>query len=201
MKPFLPIAAVLLAVLNGLLLIPAMSAYTFPIAALALALAIIVLALCFFGAPREAPAPAAAPVAAQPPPPAANQAEAEVVAFVSLLQEKGRLVDFLMEDVTPYDDKQVGAAARVVHQGCREVLNDSFKITPISQEEEGSRITVPAAYAADEYRLLGKISGDPPFTGTLLHKGWKTESVKLPRILKSDEKHLPSIAPAQVELK
>jgi hypothetical protein len=201
MKPFLPIAAVLLAVLNGLLLIPAMSAYTFPIAVLALALAIIVLALCFFGAPREAPAPAAAPVAAQPPPPAANQAEAEVVAFVSLLQEKGRLVDFLMEDVTPYDDKQVGAAARVVHQGCREVLNDSFKITPISQAEEGSRITVPAAYAADEYRLLGKISGDPPFTGTLLHKGWKTESVKLPRILKSDEKHLPSIAPAQVELK
>jgi hypothetical protein len=201
MKPFLLIAAVLLAVLNGLLLIPAMSAYAFPIAALALALAIIVLALCFFGAPREAPAPAAAPVAAQPPPPAANQAEAEVVAFVSLLQEKGRLVDFLMEDVTPYDDKQVGAAARVVHQGCREVLNDSFKITPISQEEEGSRITVPAAYAADEYRLLGKISGDPPFTGTLLHKGWKTESVKLPRILKSDERHLPSIAPAQVELK
>ena len=201
MKPFLPIAAVLLAVLNGLLLIPAMSAYTFPIAALALALAIIVLALCFFGAPREAPAPAAAPVAAQPPPPAANQAEAEVVAFVGLLQEKGRLVDFLMEDVAPYDDKQVGAAARVVHQGCREVLNDSFKITPISQAEEGSRITVPADYAADEYRLLGKISGDPPFTGTLLHKGWKTESVKLPRILKSDEKRLPSIAPAQVELK
>ena len=201
MKPFLPIAAVLLAVLNGLLLIPAMSAYTFPIAALALALAIIVLVTFFFGAPREAPAPAAAPVAAQPPPPAANQAEAEVVAFVSLLQEKGRLVDFLMEDVAPYDDKQVGAAARVVHQGCREVLNDSFKITPISQAEEGSRITVPAAYAADEYRLLGKISGDPPFTGTLLHKGWKTESVKLPRTLKSDEEHLPSIAPAQVELK
>ena len=201
MKPFLPIAAVLLAVLNGLLLIPAMSDYTFPIAALALALAIVVLALYFFGAPREAPAPAAAPVAAQPPPPAANQAEAEVVAFVSLLQEKGRLVDFLMEDVTPYDDKQVGAAARVVHQGCREVLNDSFRITPISQAEEGSRITVPAAYAADEYRLLGKISGDPPFTGTLLHKGWKTESVKLPRILKSDEERLPSIAPAQVELK
>jgi Domain of unknown function (DUF2760) len=201
MKPFLPIAAVLLVALNGLLLIPAMSAHTFLIAALALALAIIVLILCFVGAPREAPAPVVAPVAAQPPPPAANQAEAEVVAFVSLLQEKGRLVDFLMEDVTPYDDKQVGAAARVVHQGCREVLNDSFKITPISQAEEGSRITVPASYPADEYRLLGKISGDPPFTGTLLHKGWKTEAVKLPRILKSDEKRLPSIAPAQVELK
>jgi hypothetical protein len=201
MKPFLPIAAVLLAVLNSLLLIPAMSAYAFPIAALALALAIIVLVLSFFGAPREAPAPAAPPVAAQPPPSAANQAEAEVVAFVGLLQEKGRLVDFLMEDLASYDDKQIGAAARVVHQGCRDVLNESFKIAPISQAEEGSRITVPADYAADEYRLLGKISGNPPFTGTLVHKGWMTESVKLPRILKSDEKRLPSIAPAQVELK
>jgi len=201
MKFFLPIAAAILVVLNGLLLIPAMSAYAFPIAALALLVAIIVLALGFAGTPREAPAPATAPVAAQPPPPPENQAEAEVVAFVGLLQEKGRLVDFLMEDVTAYDDKQVGAAARVVHQGCREVLNDSFKITPISQEEEGSRIMVPADYAPDEYRLLGKISGDPPFTGTLLHKGWKTESVKLPRMLKVDETRLPSIAPAQVELK
>jgi Domain of unknown function (DUF2760) len=201
MKPFLPIAAVLLAVLNSLLLIPAMSAYTFPIASFALALAIIVLALSFLTGPQGAPSPAVAPVAAQPPPPATNQAEAEVVAFVGLLQEKGRLVDFLMEDVAPYDDKQVGAAARVVHHGCREVLLEHFKVTPISEAEEGSRITVPAGYAADEYRLMGQISGEPPFTGTLLHKGWKTESVKLPRILKTSEKRLPSIAPAQVELK
>jgi hypothetical protein len=201
MKSYLPIAAVLLAVLNSLLLIPAMSAYTFPIASFALALAIIVLALSFLTGPQEAPSLADAPVAAQPPAPAANQAEAEVVAFIGLLQEKGRLVDFLMEDVAPYDDKQVGAAARVVHHGCREVLHDHFKVTPISEAEEGSRITVPAGYAADEYRLMGQISGEPPFTGTLLHKGWKTESVKLPRILKTSEKRLPSIAPAQVELK
>ncbi len=201
MKPYLPIAAVLLALLNSLLLIPAMSAHTFPIAALALALAIIVLALSFLGGPQEAPSPTVAPVAAQPPPPAANQAEAEVVAFVGLLQEKGRLVDFLMQDVAPYEDKEVGAAARVVHHGCREVLHEHFKVTPISEAEEGSQITVPAGYAADEYRFVGKISGEPPFTGTLLHKGWKTESVKLPRVLKTSEKRLPSIVPAQVELK
>ena len=201
MKPYLPIAAVLLAVLNSTLLVPAMSAHTVPIAALALVLAIIVLALSLLTETRKVSPTAVAPVAAQPPPPAANQAEAEVVAFVGLLQEKGRLVDFLMEDVAPYDDKQVGAAARVVHQGCREVLHEHFKVTPISEAEEGSRITVPAGYEADEYRLVGRIGGEPPFTGTLLHKGWKTESVKLPRILKASEKRLPSIAPAQVELK
>ncbi|HEY5769795.1 MAG TPA: DUF2760 domain-containing protein [Terrimicrobium sp.] len=201
MKPYLPIAAILLAVLNGLLLIPAMSAHTIPIAAFALVLAIIVLALSFLTKTQKVSAAGVAPVAAQPPPPAANQAEAEVVAFVGLLQERGRLVDFLMEDVAPYDDKQVGAAARVVHQGCREVLHEHFKVTPISEAEEGSRITIPAGYEADEYRLMGRIGGEPPFTGTLLHKGWKTDSVKLPRILKASEKRLPSIAPAQVELK
>jgi hypothetical protein len=201
MKPYLPIAAALLAVSNSLLLIPAMSAHTVPIAALALLLAIIVLALSFLTETRKVSPAAVAPVAAQPPAPAANQAEAEVVAFVGLLQEKGRLVDFLMEDVAPYDDKQVGAAARVVHQGCREVLHEHFKVSPISEAEEGSRITVPAGYEADEYRLVGRIGGGPPFTGTLLHKGWKTESVKLPRIHKAGEKRLPSIAPAQVELK
>ena len=63
MKPYLPIAAVLLAVLNSLLLIPAMSAYTFPIASFALALAIIVLTLSFLSGPQKAPA--VAPVAAQ----------------------------------------------------------------------------------------------------------------------------------------
>jgi hypothetical protein len=201
MKPYLQIAAALLAVLNSLLLIPAASAYTFPITILALALAIVILVLSFLPSPQAATPPAAVAVAAQPPPPPANQAEAEVVAFVGLLQEKGRLVDFLMEDVASYDDTQVGAAARVVHQGCRAVLNEHFKIAPVSEAEEGSRVTVPAGYAADEYRLMGKISGEPPFTGTLLHKGWKTDSVRLPRILKSSEKRLPSIAPAQVELK
>jgi hypothetical protein len=34
--------------------------------------------------------------------PTAIQADAEVVNFLSLLQEKGRLVDFLMDDITGY---------------------------------------------------------------------------------------------------
>ncbi|MBV8641321.1 MAG: DUF2760 domain-containing protein [Verrucomicrobia bacterium] len=135
----------------------------------------------------------------QPPALAANPAEAEVVAFFGLLQEKGRFVDFLMEDVTAYDDAQVGAAARVIHQGCRQVLQEHFNISAVSESAEGSQVTVPAGYAADQFRIVGKLSGDPPFTGTLIHKGWKTEFVKLPRIAKTER--LPPIAPAEVELK
>ncbi|HVQ20280.1 MAG TPA: DUF2760 domain-containing protein [Terrimicrobiaceae bacterium] len=201
MKSILPIAAVLLAVLNSLLLIPALNAYIFAIAVVALVLAVLVALLSFSGIRRQAAVAPSEPVAAKPPPPAANQAEAEIVAFVGLLQDKGRLVDFLMEDVNSYDDTQVGAAARVVHQGCRAVLNEHFKISPVSEAEEGSQITLPADYAADEYRLTGKISGNPPFKGTLLHKGWKADSVKLPRIVNTNENRLPSIAPAQVEVK
>jgi hypothetical protein len=208
MKPYLPIAAVVLVVLNGLLLVPGASTYTVPIAILALLVAILVFVLSFAGrskanstsapGPVAAGVPSPAPLTVAPPLPAAGQAEGEIAAFLALLQEKGRLVDFLMEDVTTYDDAQVGAAARVIHQGCKEVLAEHFSITPVSGAEEGSRVTVPAGYAADEYRLIGKISGNPPFSGKLIHKGWRTEYVKLPRTAKSD--HLPTIAPAEVEL-
>jgi Na+-transporting methylmalonyl-CoA/oxaloacetate decarboxylase gamma subunit len=201
-KSYLPIALVVLVVLNGLLLVPAISAYTFLIAIVAFLLAILVLVLSFVGRPKAVAVPATVPpppsVTAPPAAPAVNQAEGEIAAFLALLQEKGRLVDFLMEDVSGYDDAQVGAAARVIHQGCKEVLKEHFRITPVSVAQEGSQVTVPAEYAADEYRLIGKISGTPPFSGKLIHKGWKTDYVKLPRITKSG--HLPAIAPAEVEL-
>jgi hypothetical protein len=47
--------------------------------------------------------------------------------------------------------------------------------------------------------LVGKLTGEAPFTGTLVHKGWKTDFVKLPRI--AAKERLPAIAPAEVELK
>ena len=208
MKLYLTAGAILLVILNGLLLIPATGGHSIPIIALSMLVAVLVLAFSLVGGksggpapslPTPAPEPMPAPVPIQPPAPAANQAEAEVVAFFGLLQEKGRLVDFLMEEVTPYEDAEVGAAARVIHQGCRQVLQEYFNISPISEAQEGAQVTVPAGYSPDRYRLVGKLTGEPPFTGTLLHKGWKTEFVKLPRIVTKER--LPSIAPAEVELK
>jgi hypothetical protein len=211
MKPYLTIAGLVLAVLNGLLLVPATRPYTVPIAAIGIVLALLVVALSFLGSTRSgviselAPAQGTVspppPVTVQSPAPSMDQAKAEVVAFFALLQEKGRLVDFLMEELTGYDDAQVGAAARVVHQGCRQVLQEHFKITAVSEAEEGSQVTLPAGSFGDEYRIVGKLSGEPPFAGRLIHKGWKAESVKLPRIVRTDDKRLPVIAPAEVEVK
>jgi hypothetical protein len=209
MKPYLTMAGLLLAVLNGLLLVPATRPYTVPIAAIGIVLALLVVALSFLRSTKSGaisePAQAAVspppPVTVQSPAPAMDQAKAEIVAFFALLQEKGRLVDFLMEELTGYDDAQVAAAARVVHQGCRQVLQEHFKITAVFEAEEGSQVTVPAGYFGDEYRIVGKLSGEPPFAGELIHKGWKAESVKLPRIVQTDDKRLPVIAPAEVEVK
>ena len=206
MKTYLVVTGILLSLLNGLLLVPATSVYTAPIAAIALVLSLLILTLSLLGGPKGRTTPGPVPAADPAPPPvpipplsqAPNQAEAEVVAFFALLQEKGRLVDFLMEDITSYDDTHVGAAARVIHQGCREVLQEHFKITAISESEEGSQVTLPAGYAKEQYRIVGNLNGEPPFTGTLIHKGWKTEFVKLPRIVETQR--LPAIAPAEVEL-
>jgi hypothetical protein len=164
-------------------------------------LALLLLLALLVWRPKLAPAPtdtqAIIPAVAAK---TANQADAEVVNFLSLLQEKGRFVDFLMDDIAGYSDAEVGAAGRVLHEGCKAVLNEHFGIRPVRAEGEGSKVTVPPGYAPDEYRLVGRISGVAPFKGTLVHHGWKTEWVKLPRLIRTSADRPPAIAPAEVEL-
>ena len=193
-----------LAALNALALFPETSHFRVYLtgASLAIALGLLITSLLIRGekAGRESrtetarPAPVSVPVGG-------NRAEAEIISFLAIFQERGRLIDFLMDDITTYDDAQVGAAARVVHQGCKTALEEHFRIGPIREESEGSSVTISAGYAADEYRLIGKISGPGPFSGTLLHHGWKIDSVNLPRLGRADPERLPTIAPAEVELK
>jgi hypothetical protein len=191
-------------VLIALTLIPALDAYRteFAVAAIVAGIAVLV-TMNAAGGGNQTAAPAVTPVEpvkAAPAPLAANQAEAEVVSFLATLQEKGRLVDFLMDDITVYNDAQVGAVARVVQEGCKAVLLEQLRVVPVRPENEGATITVAPGYRADEYRLVGKISGHAPFSGTLMHRGWKTESVKLPRVVRTADNRLPTIAPAEVEL-
>lgn len=127
-------------------------------------------------------------------------ADAEVITFLSRLQEKGRLIDFLMDDISGHDDAAVGAAARVVHQGCRAVVDEHLSIEAIESTPEGSSISLPEGYDANQYRLTGNLSGKAPFSGTLVHKGWKVSSVNLPKVIVSDSDDLPPLAHAQVDI-
>ncbi|MBK1857651.1 DUF2760 domain-containing protein [Cerasicoccus arenae] len=139
-----------------------------------------------------------------PPPAVENPTEpdhAELLQFLAQLQEKGRFVDFVMDDVTSYSDAQVGAAARVVHQGCQTVMKEALSVESVTNSAENSNITLEPGYAVGDYRLVGKVTGQPPYTGVLRHKGWRATAFKLPRMVAAKDGALPPIAPAQVELK
>ena len=196
------IAVMLLLAVNALALLPAANAFQPYLLSAALALGLVVLATILAGRGSKQTASAAAEaVRPMPVPMHASNADAEIVSFLATLQAKGRLVDFLMDDINAHDDAQVGAAARVVHAGCKAALKEHFRIRPVREESEGSTVQLAAGYLVDEYRLLGKISGPAPFSGVLVHHGWKTDTVKLPRIVRSSTDRLPAIAPAEVELK
>lgn len=140
----------------------------------------------------EAGAEVAAPVRlVEAPPDAALQ-------LLGLLQQEGRLLDFLQEDVAGYSDAEVGAAARVVHEGCRKVLHEHVELVPVCEEQEGARVTLESGFDAAAVRLAGNVVGHPPFTGTLVHRGWRVAAVKLPKLV--DGHDVRVLAPAEVEL-
>ncbi|MCO4864492.1 DUF2760 domain-containing protein [Cupriavidus sp. WGlv3] len=152
-------------------------------------------------AEAPAPAPAAAPVSAPVAEPAPALKEASPVAalqLLGLLQRDARFVDFVEEDIARYADAEIGAAARLVHDGCRAVLREHFTIRPVREEAEGSRVTLADGFDASAVRLTGNVVGSAPFHGAISHRGWKVEEVRLPRLA---ERHDASvIAPAEVEL-
>ena len=118
--------------------------------------------------------------------------------LLGLLQQEGRLVDFLEEDVAQYSDAEIGAAVRVVHEGCRKALHEHLTLQPIRQEAEGSRVTLEPGFDAAAMRPTGNLVGEPPFTGTLAHRGWRAVEVRLPRLAQDHD--VKVIAPAEVEL-
>lgn len=118
--------------------------------------------------------------------------------FLTLLQQSGRLLDFLKEDLSSYTDAQVGAAARKMHADCNKVVEEWITVRPIRSEEEGATITLPKGYDPHQFKLVGKIKGEPPYVGTLVHKGWKAHKQALP---KNAGNGTSILQPAEVEMR
>jgi hypothetical protein len=142
----------------------------------------------------------AAPAAVEPPKPAPLKETLpdSALQLLALLQQEGRFVDFLEENVAAYSDAEIGGAARVVHEGCRKVIRDYLQIEPVRAESEGARLTLPAGFDATAVRLTGNVIGQPPFNGTLMHRGWRVAEIRLPRIAEGHDVRV--LAPAEVEL-
>lgn len=124
--------------------------------------------------------------------------EAGALHVLSLLQREGRLVDFLQEDIAGAGDADVGAAARVVHTGCRKALQQYFVLEPVRGESEGAGVTVDRGFDPHQIRLSGNVHGEPPFKGKLAHAGWRAREVKLPDRPPSVDARV--VAPAEVEI-
>jgi hypothetical protein len=123
---------------------------------------------------------------------------ASALQLLGILQREGRFVDFLQEDIASYDDSTVGAAVRIVHEGCRKALSEYITLEPIRTEPEGASVQVDRDFDRAAIRLTGNVTGEPPFTGALRHHGWRAADVRLPQPPPNNEAAI--VAPAEVEL-
>ena len=123
-------------------------------------------------------------------PPAAYQ-------ILYLFQKEGRLIDLLKEDVSGYDDETLGGAIRPIHEGCRKLLEDRLILEPVLNEEEGSEVTLDEI-DPEAIKLSGSVPASGPYTGELIHRGWRLKECNLPELVSGWKGNV--IAPAEIEI-
>jgi hypothetical protein len=139
----------------------------------------------------------AQPVTPAPPIAAQEDKGDRAIQILALLQRDGRLIDFLMEDIAPYQDTQIGAAVRDVHAGCRGTLTRYTTLEPIMDDEEGRPISVDRGVDPARINIVGNLVDGPPFRGVLRHRGWHITRIELPPLPPAGR---TVIAPAEVEV-
>jgi hypothetical protein len=141
--------------------------------------------------------PAAAPAPAPASKPAAPSASASdgAAQILGILQRESRLLDFLMEDIAPYSDEQIGAVVRDVQTQAKQTLERYVKPVPVIDAVEETTIQTAGLDSAS-YKLIGNVpaNGKAP-SGILRHKGWQADKIDLPT-----SKPSPILAPAELEV-
>jgi hypothetical protein len=143
------------------------------------------------GIARREPAKAAAP------PPPLEHASDGALQMLSILQRDSRLIDFIMEDIAPYSDDQVGAAVRTLHDQCRESLTRYLKLEPVIDGVEGTFSRAPSRDPG-VVKFIGNVPAKPPEGGTLRHKGWRAANISLPKLNPREDHSV--VAPAEIEI-
>lgn len=99
--------------------------------------------------------------------------------MLALLQADSRLVDFLMEDIAGASDQQIGQAVRKVHADAQAALKRYAVIETVLSGTEGDTTTVARGFDPSAVRVVGNVTGEPPFTGQIQHPGWKVTQLKV----------------------
>jgi len=118
--------------------------------------------------------------------------------LISVMQRDGRLIDFFSEDLGIYEDAQIGAAVRSIQDNCKNSLKKYLNPTAVIDQNEGDPISVPIGFDPNSIKLTGNVTGEPPFQGTLRHKGWRASRLELPTL--STVKDPSILSPAEVEI-
>ncbi len=118
---------------------------------------------------------------------------------LSILQREGRLLDFFDEDLSVYEDSQIGAAVRSIQEDCKKAVKKYIDPKPVVQGEDGDEITIEEGFDIDAINLVGNVSGHPPFKGVIRHPGWRAGKKDVPKL--SDIQDSGIMTPAEIEIK
>ena len=122
----------------------------------------------------------------------------DALTLLAALQREARFVDFLQEDLQPYDDAQVGAIVRDVHRGCAGVVKRMFDVKPLTDAAEGSSLTIDAPVDPLKYQISGSAKDSGSVTGTVVHPGWQATHCDVP-VWTGKEDAALVIAPVEIE--
>lgn len=128
---------------------------------------------------------------------ATSDYELGAIQLLSDLQKEGRLVDFLEEDLTEYEDDEIGSSVRGIHEGCKKVMDKVLEKEKLLDQEEESSVRVNKDYNPNELKLSGRVSENFPQKGVLVHPGWKVKNLKLSTRPKASS---DIICPAEIEI-
>lgn len=155
--------------------------------------------LLLAGPSPEKPVPSSKTEPAKAPPAASKPQRNDALTLLATLQREARFIDFLKEPLEGFSDAQVGAVARDVHRDCGRVIERWFGVIPLSDQQEGATVELPAGFDAGQYRLTGQVAGEPPYRGRIVHPGWKATRAETPTWTGS-EAAARVIAPTEVEV-
>lgn len=135
-------------------------------------------------------------------PPAAPKAPVKPsgapIRILTLLQAESRFIDFLLEDISAFPDAQVGQAVREIHRKAQAALRQHLALEPVVPASEGETVTVPKGFDPSAIRVLGNVTGEPPFTGQVQHPGWRVREIRLAPPPAGQDEFV--IQPAEVQL-
>lgn len=114
-----------------------------------------------------------------PEPPKLEKRSGAALRLLALLQSESRLVDFFLENIDTASNEQIGAAVRDIHKKAQATLKQHLILEPVLPGNEGDPATVPAGFDPSAIRVLGNVTGEPPYRGTVQHPGWRVKEIKL----------------------